>query len=59
MSIWGRVSHFSRLVAATALVGGMIAEPSFANSVSEFYQDKQITLIIGADVGAGYDAQIA
>ena len=34
-----------------------IAAPASAQSVADFYQGKQITLIVGAASGGGYDAQ--
>jgi tripartite-type tricarboxylate transporter receptor subunit TctC len=42
------------ICAATTL---LIAAPAWAQSIADFYQGKQVTLIVGAASGGGYDAQ--
>jgi tripartite-type tricarboxylate transporter receptor subunit TctC len=46
-----------RSVPAAVLAGLLITGPAFADPVADFYSDKAMTLIIGSDIGAGYDAQ--
>src|ERR1700730_10542352 len=47
-----RTAHALIVVAAMWAV-----TPAFAQSVAEFYSGKQITLIVGASAGGGYDTQ--
>jgi tripartite-type tricarboxylate transporter receptor subunit TctC len=47
-----RTAH-ALIVVATVWAG----TPAFAQSVAEFYSGKQITLIVGASAGGGYDTQ--
>jgi tripartite-type tricarboxylate transporter receptor subunit TctC len=49
-----RLKHLA-LPCAVILVG--TAAASHAQSVAEFYEGRQITLVVGADTGGGYDAQ--
>ncbi|HET9149958.1 MAG TPA: tripartite tricarboxylate transporter substrate-binding protein [Alphaproteobacteria bacterium] len=37
-------------------VGGAVIRPAAAESVSDFYKGKQITIVIGSGAGGGYDA---
>jgi len=47
----------SRLLAlATVAVGALNVTPATAQSVAEFYNGKQISLLVGASAGGGYDA---
>ena len=57
MSVYRRPSGLSGLlpIATAAMIAG--SAPAFADAVGDFYADKQMTLIIGSDIGAGYDAQ--
>lgn len=58
MSICRRVPIFAHfLAAAVATAGCLLTAPAFSESLEDFYSDKQVTLIIGSDIGAGYDAQ--
>jgi tripartite-type tricarboxylate transporter receptor subunit TctC len=47
-----RAAHAFIVVAAI-----WAATPAYAQSVAEFYSGKQITLIVGASAGGGYDTQ--
>jgi tripartite-type tricarboxylate transporter receptor subunit TctC len=47
-----RAAH--ALIVVAAMWAGT---PAFAQSVAEFYSGKQITLIVGASAGGGYDTQ--
>src|SRR4051812_7990261 len=51
-----RVSRCS-LAATAAVVACLAAASASADTVADFYAEKPITLIIGSDIGAGYDAQ--
>ena len=42
---------------SAAVLAVLLASPLAAQPAGDFYVDKQITLIVGADVGGGYDAQ--
>jgi tripartite-type tricarboxylate transporter receptor subunit TctC len=42
-------------ILAAALISGAVASPAAADSVSDFYSGKRITLVIGYGTGGGYD----
>jgi tripartite-type tricarboxylate transporter receptor subunit TctC len=47
-----------RITHALVVVAALLAiTPTYAQSVAEFYAGKQITLIVGASTGGGYDTQ--
>jgi tripartite-type tricarboxylate transporter receptor subunit TctC len=46
----------SRTFAAIVAVGALGAEPALAQSVTDFYKGKTVTLIISSAAGGGYDA---
>jgi len=49
--MWCTVYPFTVVAAMWAVT------PTYAQSVAEFYSGKQITLIVGASAGGGYDTQ--
>jgi tripartite-type tricarboxylate transporter receptor subunit TctC len=51
--MWNLRVIFSAAIAA----GALLATPAAAQSVADFYKGKQLTLIVGASPGGGYDAQ--
>jgi tripartite-type tricarboxylate transporter receptor subunit TctC len=47
-----------RITHALVVVAALLAiTPTYAQSAAEFYAGKQITLIVGASTGGGYDTQ--
>src|SRR4051812_1105150 len=56
----GSMLRIGGLLVATLLLATpafLLATPAFAQSaVESFYAGKQITLVVGADTGGGYDA---
>ncbi|HTI88514.1 MAG TPA: tripartite tricarboxylate transporter substrate-binding protein [Alphaproteobacteria bacterium] len=53
-----RMPHCSLMVySIAASLVGCFTDSAVADPVTDFYSDKQMTLIIGSDIGAGYDAQ--
>src|SRR5687767_4354744 len=57
----GRTAMRSRMIpftgAATValIIAGSLSGPAAAQSVAEFYAGKQISLLVGASAGGGYD----
>jgi tripartite-type tricarboxylate transporter receptor subunit TctC len=52
-----RMTLIRFLIPCVFATAACLSAPAFADPVADFYTDKSMTLIIGSDIGAGYDAQ--